>query len=481
MTGVSVSRSRVSNQWLPTLSGFTTIIEVFDLLVVVVAGLLTAWIRFGTLDLTGERGLVLVVGVFVAYFAFRWVKLHDPAILGRSVAQVRRAATGTLLTFFIVLAIGYLTKTGEEFSRLWIGGWWVTTFCALILSRYLVVLSFRRLETSSAFQIKYVIFSTASEIQRVEAFIARWRRLMPESTVIEGVFLDDPTSAQSAIGPLQNLIKGRVSEFAAWNEGRQIENAVTILPPNDREVVRRHLEELSSLSLDVNIVAGEVDEIWAEREVDKIAGLPVLRIMSRPLTTGQVALKRGVDIVLASIALVLVGPLMLMIALAIKLDSRGPALFRQQRNGFNNRPFTVLKYRSMYYTNDVLGTVAQAQRSDPRVTRIGRVLRRTSMDELPQILNVLRGDMSLVGPRPLAIQHNEEYSKLIDSYLARHRIKPGITGWAQVHGLRGETQTVDLMKKRIEYDLYYADNWSLGLDLEIILRTFGCLIHKNAY
>jgi putative colanic acid biosynthesis UDP-glucose lipid carrier transferase len=175
-------------------------------------------------------------------------------------------------------------------------------------------------------------------------------------------------------------------------------------------------------------------------------------------------------------------PLMLLVALAIKLEGAGPVFFRQLRFGFNNNPITVLKFRTMVAEAAKDPFARQARRDDPRVTRVGRFLRKTSLDELPQLINVLKGDMSLVGPRPHAIAHNEYYAEIIDGYLRRHRVKPGITGWAQVNGLRGETATVQAMHERVIHDLYYIENWSLRFDLWILLRTLVVgFIHRNAY
>jgi exopolysaccharide biosynthesis polyprenyl glycosylphosphotransferase len=175
---------------------------------------------------------------------------------------------------------------------------------------------------------------------------------------------------------------------------------------------------------------------------------------------------------------------MLSIALGVKLSSPGPVFFRQKRYGFNNEIIEVFKFRSMYtdHAQAGLGTVEQARRTDPRITPFGAILRRTSLDELPQFLNVLRGEMSIVGPRPHAVAHNEQYAQLIDEYLARHRVKPGITGWAQVNGLRGETETLEKMERRVQFDLHYIENWSLALDLRIILMTLLVgFSHPNAY
>ena len=185
---------------------------------------------------------------------------------------------------------------------------------------------------------------------------------------------------------------------------------------------------------------------------------------------------------IAALLLILLLPVFAIIALAIKLDSQGPVFFRQKRYGFNNNPITVFKFRTMFTGPAEESSVPQARRNDPRVTRLGALLRRSSLDELPQLFNVLRGEMSLVGPRPHAVAHNEQYAKVIDDYLSRHRVKPGITGWAQINGLRGETDTPDKMRRRVQYDLYYIDNWSLFFDLKILLLTpFVGFVNRNAY
>ena len=193
-------------------------------------------------------------------------------------------------------------------------------------------------------------------------------------------------------------------------------------------------------------------------------------------------MKRAEDVALSLLLLVLVAPAILLIALLIKIDSRGPVFFRQERYGFNNQRIMVCKFRSMHHEPHPDPSVPQARRNDPRLTRLGAILRRTSLDELPQLFNVLSGDMSLVGPRPHATAHNEKYARLINGYLGRHRMKPGITGWAQVNGCRGETETIDQMRQRLALDLHYIANWSLLLDLRILLITIPVVIRgTNAY
>jgi len=193
-------------------------------------------------------------------------------------------------------------------------------------------------------------------------------------------------------------------------------------------------------------------------------------------------LKSAFDKVFAAVALLLLSPLICIIALAIKLDSPGPVFFRQHRHGWDGKIIEVLKFRTMSQSVSPMDTGRQAVKNDPRVTSLGRWLRRSSLDELPQFYNVLRGNMSVVGPRPHPVALNENFTHQIDAYMQRHRVKPGITGWAQVHGLRGETETLDKMRKRVEYDLYYIENWSLWLDIKIILQTVVAgWAGKNAY
>ncbi|MEW8025775.1 MAG: undecaprenyl-phosphate glucose phosphotransferase [Candidatus Thiodiazotropha sp.] len=215
--------------------------------------------------------------------------------------------------------------------------------------------------------------------------------------------------------------------------------------------------------------------------VKELAGIPILTLSETPLIGSHLLIKAIEDRVLALLILILASPIMLITAILIKLESPGPVFFRQERTGWDGKHFRIWKFRSMRLHAEKGGLVKQATRDDPRITRIGRFIRRTSIDELPQLFNVLAGQMSLVGPRPHALQHNVEYSKRIEAYLARHRIKPGITGLAQIRGFRGETKELEQMEKRVKYDLEYINNWSLWLDLSILLRTPFTLKSDNAY
>ncbi|MBR1280045.1 undecaprenyl-phosphate glucose phosphotransferase [Bradyrhizobium sp. AUGA SZCCT0283] len=238
---------------------------------------------------------------------------------------------------------------------------------------------------------------------------------------------------------------------------------------------------LSDLPVDVHVVPVGAIGLMAVSRMTQFGNMVTMRIFQSPLTPLNRAIKRAFDVTVAIAALFAASPLFVIVPIAIKLDSRGPVLFRQTRHGYNNEPIRVLKFRSMTVMEQG-DNFTQVARHDPRVTRLGRLLRHTNIDELPQLFNVLVGDMSIVGPRPHATAQNEAFAELISSFSRRHNVKPGITGWAQVNGFRGETDTLEKMQSRVEHDLYYIDNWSLLLDLKIIVMTLlSRKVYWNAY
>ena len=257
---------------------------------------------------------------------------------------------------------------------------------------------------------------------------------------------------------------------------------VFILSPwGQGEVIDAAVAAFMNVPAAIHLGPQRVLDRFSKANVSRIGPITSLHIVRHPLTAAEQLLKRFFDVAIAATLLIAFTPLLLLIALAIKLDSRGSAIFVQRRYGFNQHTFPMLKFRSMIVTEDD-SQVQQAVRGDPRVTRVGRFMRRTNLDELPQLLNVLRGEMSLVGPRPHALAHNHQYARTIADYARRHNVKPGITGWAQIHGLRGGTASDAIMRARVDYDLYYIDNWSLGLDLRILGWTLlSSQAFANAY
>jgi len=291
----------------------------------------------------------------------------------------------------------------------------------------------------------------------------------------------DIDSQISSHTPGKHTLLGALDDLPRLIDIHKVNTVYFAIPLDASEV----LEDLYFRLLDQHVAVHWVPDIFSLRLVNhsvrEIAGMPVITLSETPLTGTRLLLKTVEDWVLSSLILLAIAPLLLVIALAVKLDSPGPVFFRQPRNGWGGRTFHIWKFRSMYVHPVENGVIQQAQKNDPRVTRVGRFLRRTSLDELPQLFNVLRGEMSLVGPRPHAVQHDEEYSQRISEYFARLNIKPGITGLAQVRGYRGETRDIEQMAQRVESDIEYINNWSLWLDITILLRTFGAFMGKNAY
>jgi len=241
----------------------------------------------------------------------------------------------------------------------------------------------------------------------------------------------------------------------------------------------RLIDKLSLLPVDLWLCPAEFD--MPILGTARLGALSLLQVKPKPIRDWGFVMKLALDYALGAIALLVFAPLMLAAAVAIKLESPGPVLFRQRRHGYNHRVIHVYKFRTMRVTEDG-PVVAQARKDDDRVTRVGRLLRRTSIDELPQLFNVLKGEMSLVGPRPHALAHNEHYRERLERYANRHCVKPGMTGWAQIHGFRGPTEDPEKMRKRVQLDLYYIENWSIWLDLKIIALTpFLGFVNRNAF
>jgi putative colanic acid biosysnthesis UDP-glucose lipid carrier transferase len=282
-------------------------------------------------------------------------------------------------------------------------------------------------------------------------------------------YFDDRDEAQLAPEARRERLGG-LADVAEFVRANAVHEVYLTLPLGAQPPLAGLIEQLQGTTASLYLVPDVFGISIVQGRLEEMNGVPVVGLCETPFTGVNRALKRACDLVLASIILTLLAPVLLGIALAVRLTSPGPAIFRQRRNGLDGREIVVYKFRSMR-TQDDGAVVRQATRGDARITPLGAFLRRTSLDELPQFINVLQGRMSIVGPRPHAVAHNEQYRDLITAYMVRHKVKPGITGWAQVNGCRGETETVDKMRARIAYDLEYLRNWSLALDLRIVART----------
>jgi putative colanic acid biosynthesis UDP-glucose lipid carrier transferase len=386
------------------------------------------------------------------------------------------------LTFFLLIALGFVTKQAESFSRLLLGQLYLLGYLAQLSLLALVRLAFKEVLKHTMEPNRVLIVGTGQLArflnQRIEA--NEW--LGQNVVGLVRLREEDAASAQQDAANFGEAAPclGQLDQLLQLIEEHNVRTLYFAIPLNASDTV----ESLYFQLLDRHVAVHWVPDIFSLRLVNhtvtEIAGLPVLTLSETPLIGSRRLLKTLEDFFLSVVLLVLLTPLLLAIALAIRLDSPGPVFFRQARLGWGGKRFHIWKFRSMHVHDDH-GVVVQARPGDPRVTRVGAFLRRTSLDELPQIFNVLCGQMSLVGPRPHAVQHDMEYAQHIAYYFARHNIKPGITGLAQVRGYRGETREIGRMMLRVESDIEYINNWSLWLDLSILLRTTRALTGHYAY
>lgn len=381
------------------------------------------------------------------------------------------------LSFLGLTLLGFLTKQGDNFSRLLMAqlyGAGLGAHAVLHLSFYLIRRSWHQhnADVENALVIGHGDLA-AYLAQKVSANPWLSQRLVGKVVLNEADVADKTEHRVPLLGTVRNIER--------IIEENQIRVVYLVTPLEASKV----LEDVYFSLLDQHVTIHWVPDIFSLRlvnhSVNEIAGIPVMTLSETPLTGTRLFLKSLEDKVLSALLLVLFSPVLLAVAIAVRLDSEGPIIFRQQRAGWNGKNFNIWKFRSMYVHQPEAGSLKQACKDDPRITPVGRFIRRTSLDELPQLFNVLMGDMSLVGPRPHAIQHDAEYSERINDYFARHHIKPGITGLAQVRGYRGETPDDAAMMQRIESDIEYINKWSLWLDFTILLRTFLAFGGKNAY
>lgn len=382
---------------------------------------------------------------------------------------------GLALAFFLVLAILAVLKLGNVYSLRWMVAWFFSSFALLSLTRALTSEHLRKFWRDGKFSQHVAIFGGGELGRRIFVLLGKER---PNLQVI-GVFDESVSFSENCQrGP---KLEGGLEELLSRVRAQQCDRVIIALPLVDQSRIRYLLERLSLYSVDVQIFAHDLGCSAHCYGPDSVGHAKLLLLQKRTLSKGAALFKSALDFVLGGISIVILLPLFLVIATAIKLDSKGPIFFVQRRQGYNNEIFRVFKFRTMNVLEDG-EDIKQATVDDARVTRIGSFLRRSSLDELPQLINLMKGEMSLVGPRPLAVGHSNFYSKLISEFPIRHQVKPGITGWAQVKGFRGETKDPELMRKRVELDLHYMENWSIGLDIEIVLRTVPAILSgKRAY
>ncbi len=446
-----------------------TLMRALDLCLIMSAGALAALAYLGEVpDTPKSYWLAISIGALLCLSLFPNFGIYR-GWRGDSLGKELRAITIALaISFSAMTAITFAIKSGQDFSRIWFIAWGATSWLFLAISRVVLRRTLRELRRRGWNQRRIIILGSAHSVEALSNGLisAPWTGLV----IRQVLTLDEFTSG---IADDDAFLVKLVRNLA-------IDEVWVALPIRHEAAIQSIQKALRYSTVDLRYVPDISSLQLLNHSIAEVAGFPVINLTSSGMSESDLLLKTIEDRLLAAIGLCLVSPLLLVIAAGVRLSSPGPILFRQKRWGLNGGEITVLKFRTMRLEASL--DVKQATRADPRVTPFGRFLRQTSLDELPQLVNVLKGDMSIVGPRPHAVAHNEIYRDLVEKYMSRHKIKPGITGWAQVNGYRGETDTVDKMRRRVEHDLYYIENWSLGLDCKIIVRTIiEVLRDPNAY
>lgn len=381
---------------------------------------------------------------------------------GQFKAMLGRVGVSWAITWALLMSWLVLTKSSTEFSRIWLLTWAGSSLAVSWVARLCVFLVMSFMRGRQVNHARVLLVGGGGPVAAI-------RRRVKTSTWT-GYDLTGVVTMDDIDGLLYSI--GQLDPDEIW-----------ICPPaNDMSGIQPVLNALRHSTANIRLVPDMGAFQMVNNGLSVVLGMPMLDISSSPMSGFNRLLKWLEDKILASLILVLISPVLLGVALAVKLTSKGPIIFKQKRHGWNGEEIEVYKFRSMVVHDECRGQVTQAKKGDSRITPLGAFLRRSSLDELPQFVNVLQGRMSIVGPRPHAIAHNIQYRELIPRYMLRHKVKPGITGWAQINGLRGETDTVEKMEARVQADLFYIENWSLWLDLKIIFATiFKGFFGSNAY
>jgi len=414
-------------------------------------------------EFTKSYQIVATLGVMLTWISMGTLEVYR-AWRGSSLWQVLRTLLlGWLLVVVALILLAWATKQAEDYSRVVMGVWFALTPVALV-SVHIVQRFLLRYFRTKGLNTRRVVIVGAGDLakQLIERF--------------------DDAEKKQGTNILNVPVLGKTKDVYHFVESEKIDHVYFALPMRSEKRMREVFDELQDTTASLYLIPDLfIFELMGARQQD-IAGLPAIALCETPFSGAFGVVKRLEDIILATLSLITFFVPMIVIAVVIKATSKGPVLFKQVRYGLNGERIKVYKFRSMTTMDNDDTVIEQATQYDIRITKFGMFLRRTSLDELPQFINVLQGRMSVVGPRPHAVAHNEQYRKLIKGYMWRHKVKPGITGWAQVNGWRGETDTEEKIQRRVEHDLYYIENWSLLFDFHILLMTpFSLLNTENAY
>jgi putative colanic acid biosynthesis UDP-glucose lipid carrier transferase len=423
---------------------------------------------------SGYLLVLMVLAFFISSAVYQHIDPYRPWRSGRMWAYARDTVFGWCLTIVVLLFLGTSSGLKYYYDQRVVLAWFVATPLILLASHIAARLASG---PGHSKEVRSAVVVGANDVGLKFAGICERH---PNLFMQVRGFFDDRAAERRPAG-MPHPVLGKTGALVQYVREHGIKMIFISQPISAQPRVRKLIDELQDTTASVYFLPDVYIFDLMQARFDNVGGMPVIAIRETPFMGLNSTVKRASDILLATIILVLMTPLLAAIAAAVKLSSPGPVIFRQRRYGLYGEEIIVYKFRSMRVMENG-STVTQASRHDGRVTPIGGFLRRTSLDELPQFINVLQGRMSIVGPRPHAVAHNEQYRKLIKGYMLRHKVKPGITGWAQVNGMRGETATLDKMEARIQYDLDYLRNWSVWLDLWIVLKTVKVVLtRENAF
>jgi len=430
----------------------------------------------------GFYGPVVLGTVLLANILFNAARTHRIAAYRTLRGQIGRVLAAWAAAIAILTAAIFLFKAGDQVSRVWLTSWFLGGAVLLVAYRLALRAMVRSWSSHGRLKRRTVIVGGGSD---AATLIAQIQGSAANDINLLGLF-DDRIDERSPDDVAGYAKLGKVSDLIEFARRTQVDLVLVSMPLSAEKRVLDMLTQLWVLPVDIRLATHMSKLKFTDRAYSYVGEVPVLDMADRPISDWNLMFKWVFDKLVALTALVLLSPVMLVTAIAIKLESKGPVFFMQNRHGFNNEMIRIYKFRSM--RTDMLDQNATrlVTRGDPRVTRVGRFIRKTSIDELPQLFNVLKGELSIVGPRPHAAQAKAEnllYYEAVEGYFARHRVKPGMTGWAQIKGWRGETDTVDKIMQRVNHDLYYIEHWSILLDLYIVAMTPVSLISnsENAY
>lgn len=462
---------------------FADIAALLDVAFVIASACL---IKFAYVDADGRQAildghlnyLTIIALVTTALFvALQRGGQYNLSVSNGVFPEIARLVMAVVFSFGSALLVAFLLKESDQFSRVWMVAWCATVFLYLLGGRLFWLRLFKRLARAGYFRRRVYLIGRGEALQRTRESLAL-DHATAEVACISDLGLGHEHHSHHTIN---HVTSAALAHAVAKGQSGAIDEMIVALPLSEGALLDHVIRRLRLLPVEIKVAVDFNGYAGRFTELSQVGLTSLATVQKKPISEWNVLLKSCEDYILAVLSLIVFAPAMAAIALLIKLDSKGPVLFRQRRHGFNHRIFSVYKFRTMTVAQDG-EEVTQAKRADPRVTRVGRFLRKTSLDELPQLLNVLAGDMSLVGPRPHALVHNDHYARLLENYASRHRVKPGLTGWAQINGWRGETSTPEAMEQRVRYDLEYIDNWSIWFDLKILFLTpiFG-FVSRSAY